>query len=98
MSASHGDWPHRAWRTNLHTGRTESAAGSPYGMVGKAFFDTFYPGRWSFGGDATGGGTVGTKLDVPLYVWASEIKDGRVVATDYAPDVGWLLPSPDAKP
>ena len=38
------------------------------------------------------------KLDVPFYVWASVIKDGRVVATDYAPDVGWLLPSPDAKP
>jgi hypothetical protein len=26
------------------------------------------------------------------------IQDGRVVATDYAPDVGWLLPSPDANP
>ena len=25
-----------------------------------------------------------------FYVWASVIQDGRVVATDYAPDVGWL--------
>ena len=34
---------------------------------------------------------------MPLYAWASVIVDGRVVATDYAPDTGWLLPSPDAK-
>ena len=25
-----------------------------------------------------------------FYAWASVIQDGRVVATDYAPDVGWL--------
>ncbi len=90
--------PHRAWRTDLHTGLTESAAGEPYGMVGKTPFDTYYPGRWSFGAEAAGGGTAGMMLDVPFYVWASEIEDGRVVATDYAPDVGWLLPSPNAKP
>ena len=35
---------------------------------------------------------------MPLYAWASVIVDGRVVATDYAPDAGWLLPSPGAKP
>ena len=28
------------------------------------------------------------------YAWASVIVDGRVVATDCAPDVGWLDPSP----
>ena len=33
-----------------------------------------------------------------FYAWASVIVDGRVVATDYAPDVGWLDRSPDAKP
>ena len=43
-------------------------------------------------------GGQGMLLDVPFYAWASEIQDGRVVATDYAPNVGWLLPSPDAKP
>ena len=90
--------PHRAWRTDLHTGRTESAAGPPYGLVGETFWNTAYPGRWIFGGEAGGGGTMGMKFDVPFYVWASEIMDGRVVATDYAPDVGWLLPSPQAKP
>ena len=35
---------------------------------------------------------------MPLYAWASVIVDGRVVATDYAPDTGWLLPSPGANP
>jgi hypothetical protein len=28
-----------------------------------------------------------------FYAWASVIEDGRVVATDYAPDVGWLEPT-----
>ena len=27
-----------------------------------------------------------------LCVWASVIQDGRVVATDYAPDAGWFVP------
>ncbi len=27
---------------------------------------------------------------VRFYAWASLIRDGRVVATDYAPDAGWL--------
>ncbi len=102
---------HRAWRTDLHTGRTESAAGSEeFGKVGETFFSTRYPtraagadARFSFGDrfDVTGGAgpvTKGVKVDVPLYAWASVIVDGRVVATDYAPDTGWLLPSPGAKP
>jgi hypothetical protein len=25
-----------------------------------------------------------------FYLWASVIRDGQIVATDYAPDVGWL--------
>ena len=25
-----------------------------------------------------------------FYVWASVIEDGQIVATDYAPDVGWI--------
>jgi hypothetical protein len=92
-----GSWPHRWWITDLHTGRTEWASGPPYGiMVGKT---EFYggPGRLTFGADVTGGGTVGG-LPERFYVWASVIQDGRVVSTDYAPDVGWLHPSPDAKP
>ena len=52
------------------------------------------------------GGSAGKDVDVPFYVWSSVIQDGRVVTTDYAPDVGWLHPgsgphadpSPDATP
>ncbi len=36
----------------------------------------------------------GFELDMPFYTWASVIVNGRVVATDYAPDTGWLLPTP----
>ena len=42
--------------------------------------------------------TRGIKFVVPFYAWASVIVDGRVVATDYAPDTGWLLPTPGANP
>jgi hypothetical protein len=42
----------------------------------------------------TGTGTEGARFDSPFYVWASEIVDGRVVATDFAPDTGWLIPMP----
>jgi hypothetical protein len=95
---------HRAWITDLHTGRTVAAVGRPYGYVGQTFFDTFFPGERSgigaflnFGGDTAGGGFHGGLVD-PFYAWASVIADGRVVATDYAPDVGWLDPSLEAKP
>ena len=37
-------------------------------------------------------------VDPFFYVWASVIENGRVAATDYAPDVGWLDPSATAKP
>ena len=94
---------HRAWMTDLHTGRTVAAVGAPYGNVGETRFDTFFPGEWTgfgarlgFGGNLTGGGTR-PGLVSPFYAWASVIVDGRVVATDYAPDVGWLDPS-KAKP
>jgi hypothetical protein len=93
-----GERPHRAWITDLHTGRTESAAGPPYGIVGNTTFDTFYPTgleetgsvRWMLAGGRCDGCT---DMDAPFYVWASVIQDGRVVATDYAPDVAWLDPS-----
>jgi hypothetical protein len=94
---------HRAWITNLHTGRTVAAVGPGYGYVGETYFDTFFPGEWrgmgarlGFGGDLAGGGRRPGLVD-PFYAWASVIVDGRVVATDYAPDVGWLDPSAKAK-
>jgi hypothetical protein len=91
-----GQREHRAWITDLHTGRTVAAVGPPYGMVGDTYWDTTFPwtgmgARLGFGGDIAGGGTHG--LRSPYYAWASVIVDGRVVATDYAPDEGWLDPS-----
>jgi hypothetical protein len=88
-------WRHRVWRTDLHTGRTETA---PNDLVWLPSGTMFYggPERLHFGGDTTRG-LVGS-LPERFYAWASVIQDGRVVATDYAPDVGWLLPSPNAKP
>jgi len=37
------------------------------------------------------------RLPERFYAWSSVIVNGQVVATDYAPDVGWLDRSPDAK-
>jgi hypothetical protein len=91
-----GERPHRVWVTDLHSGRTESAAGPPYGAV---VGDSFYPGEWGDGHIAMSQpGRPGQfpktvedlATDVHFYAWASVIQDGRVVATDYAPDVGWL--------
>jgi hypothetical protein len=50
------------------------------------------------GGDIAGGGSVGGPLPTRFYAWASVIVDGRVAATDYAPDAGWLHPSSKAPP
>jgi hypothetical protein len=106
---------HRAWRTNLHTGRTDYDAGpridhwlrgDPLGEVGDTQFGTNYPAASAshdvlfrfyetFDVAGAGQGSEGAKFDVPFYVWASEIVDGRVVATDFAPDTGWLIPTPD---
>ena len=96
-----GSSPRRWWRTDLHTGRTESTVavalwegghGPFWGNHGSQSGDS----GLSFGGDFT---RVGRRGAVPerFYAWASVIQDGRVVATDYAPDAGWLVPSADAK-
>jgi hypothetical protein len=100
VTAPGEDPQRRQWITDLHTGRTLLEDD-----FGETFFDTFYPpgaygvdgARLSFGGDATGGGKIGG-LPERYYAWASVIENGRVVATDYAPDAGWLAPSADAKP
>jgi hypothetical protein len=94
-----GSPPRRWWRTNLHTGRTEWTPSGEFG--GLSFFwgnhDEQTGGSGlSFGGDTTGGVQGG--VPKRFYAWASVIQDGRVVATDYAPDAGWLVPSPNAKP
>jgi hypothetical protein len=97
---------HRAWRTDLHTGLT--VAGTSYGYLGETFLHTSWPGvteenglgaLFDFGGgETTTGAPFGSRLEGPLYAWAAVIENGRVVATDYAPDVGWLVATPGAQP
>jgi hypothetical protein len=96
----------RVWITELHSGRTAVNPGG--GFFDETFYDTFFEvdgpsenwggARLKFGGDSTGGGGISGGMHSPFYVWASVIQDGRVVATDYAPDTGWLDPDPPAKP
>jgi len=63
--------------------------------LGGAEFDF---GRGDVAGpDPNGGGSSGA-VPALFYAWASVIVDGRVVATDYAPDAGWLHPSSKAPP
>ena len=93
------DLDYRAWTTDLHTGRTI------VGWNSDGFSDSWYPpgsGRlprtdvdFRFGGASlAGGGSQPETIPERFYFWASVIQGGQVVATDYAPDVGWLtLPS-----
>ena len=68
-----------------------------------ADFKTQYPRSGSDAGfvfsgateTTTGSASWGFELDMPFYAWASAIVDGRVVATDYAPDTGWLVATRD---
>jgi hypothetical protein len=97
--------PTRSWRTNLHTGQTD---GNCCGMrIPEALGWLFdYPSGsdagFAFGGEVEsagqGGVPWGIELDMPFYTWASVIVSGRVVATDYAPDAGWLVATRGARP
>ena len=103
--------PRRGWRTNLHTGQTEAGpehsewirrngggfkSGLPSETAGLEPDATLW-----FGGDVEttqGSQEWGFELDMPFYAWASVIVDGRVVATDYAPDAGWLVATRGVRP
>ena len=96
----------RGWRTNLHTGETDADCehGDPVWWNGGGFKGGYPSGSdagFRFGDvvDTTQGlQRWGFELDMPFYTWASVIVNGRVVATDYAPDAGWLVATPGAKP
>jgi hypothetical protein len=93
-----GASPRRWWRTDLHTGRTEASVNNEF-WPAKPFWgnhdsQTGEAGL-EFGGDTTSGVVGG--VPKRFYAWASVIQDGQVVATDYAPDAGWLVPSANAK-
>jgi len=88
---------HRAWYTDLTSGDTAWSAGAPYGHVGqpgtaRIVLDTWYPGEESTGADAAFRYWPARGEAARFYMWASVIEHGAVVGTDYAPDVGWLVP------
>jgi hypothetical protein len=80
-----GDTAVRAWRTDLRAGTTE------FGPTGssRAPCDCLSP-RQLWDGVATARFHPHEAIPGRFYAWASVIQDGRVVATDYAPDAGWL--------
>jgi hypothetical protein len=99
--------PRRGWRTNLHSGQTEAGPGlhDPLFLNGGGFWsglptesaDWEPDAKFGFGGaveTTQGSQGWGFELDMPFYTWASVIVNGRVVATDYAPDSGWLVATP----
>jgi hypothetical protein len=97
----------RGWRTNLHTGQTDADCehGDPVSWNGGGFKGAYPSGSdagFRFGGSVetttAGSGGWGFELDMPFYAWASVIVNGRVVATDYAPDAGWLVATRGARP
>ena len=101
-----GELRNRGWRTNLHTGQTDADCehGDPVWWNGGGFKGRYPRGSdagFRFGGFAEttqGSQGWGFKLDMPFYTWASVIVNGRIVATDYAPDAGWLVATPGATP
>lgn len=98
----------RGWRTNLHTGETQAGpyqGDPPWGRLGGDFQGGLSTESADWEPDAGFGfnGSIDTtqgvqhwgfELDMPFYTWASVIVNGRVVATDYAPDSGWLRATP----
>jgi hypothetical protein len=105
FSTRDGQLTTRWWRTDLHTGKTDAGGMDYLGWFG-ADFKTQYPRDGSdaaflFGGSAEttqGSQAWGIDLDMPFYAWASVIVNGRVVATDYAPDAGWLVATRGVRP
>jgi hypothetical protein len=105
FSTRDGQLTTRWWRTDLHTGKTDAGGMDYLGWFG-ADFKTQYPRDGSdaaflFGGSAEttqGSQEWGIDLDMPFYAWASVIVNGRVVATDYAPDAGWLVATRGVRP
>ena len=81
----------RTWVTDLATGQTDEQVGPPYGFP----IEFIHPdeeggnagvGLWFLGGSAP----PGVDSSARFYVWAAESRDGEIVASDYAPDGGWM--------
>jgi hypothetical protein len=82
---------HREWITDLATGQTSVNPRETYGH--DAFgtsIDTYYNVVESQERDNVWIHISRSPRGLRFYAWASLIQDGRLVATDYAPDVGWI--------
>ena len=96
--------PTRAWFTDLDSDTTHTASEHPLGFIRSdgIWLDAYYPSeeQTDYLSEATYSVWLHYRHDYPFrfYVWASLIDDGRVVAIDYAPDVGWLDPLPQPDP
>jgi hypothetical protein len=69
--------------------------------VGGIGLDTYYPDESAQ--ESTPGASLRYSLQsgedtFRFYAWASIIEGGRVLATDYAPDVGWLVAGSQPEP
>ena len=90
----------RAWSTDLRTGITRVVRGSrttfpDHGRLWEAEFP------FESNGDRSRRGYASLHPDLSgpdgrFYVWSAVIRDGRIVATDFAPDAGWIDGRPDA--
>jgi hypothetical protein len=95
------DAVYRAWRTDLATGQTASRVGPPFGSTPKVdgagrILDWYFPGD-DFFGPTMAAFYYFAEPGEPMprwYGWASMIEGGRIVSTDFAPDVGWLVEPP----
>jgi hypothetical protein len=79
----------RMWRTDVLTGETRYW----YVLTVAPTMDAFFPGDKTETFGPTTGSIYAHREDgspFRFYVWASLIRGGQVVATDYAPDAGWL--------
>lgn len=93
IGMDNGPGSHREWVTDLATGETSVNAGSPYGHGAfDTLIDTYYIGEGGFDPADT---SVTLRISraergLRFYTWSSLIQDGRIVATDFAPDAGWV--------
>ena len=96
ISDPEGIYDLRMWRTDLATGTTEA---STWILENPLLMDVDRPGRIEDPGRLDDRGHIFVKrLEAEsffrFYVWASMIRDGQVVATDYAPNSGWIATTP----
>jgi hypothetical protein len=79
---------HREWVTDLGSGQTNANLSGQFGAF-RAFGVTIE--TWF----ADAQGLVGLRFvrdagPIRFYTWAATIRDGRIVATDFAPNAGWI--------